>query len=267
MEDEKTLRIMAVGGQVEGNQEHDRSWTEAWREALSAAVCRWDPELAIEFEFIAWDDLFAPRAAGDEPLMEHLWTILGADWPIWLRRQRVSARKVEHVRNELRRVAQAVVAWMSDERARVISQTLLSDRLRAFQPDVLCAQGVGSLLAYDALSRRPAAKPWPLTLVTFGSPIGNTRVQSKLLGGRAAELPVRHWYYLYNRHDDGFAARLRLDAANYTQIDAPFRAFERSDFTAAAYLAHSATTAGVWRVLFENARLDRCRLGGRARFA
>jgi len=86
------------------------------------------------------------------------------------------------------------------------------DQLKDFQPDIVCAHSLGSLISYDTFvrpeNRRLVADR---TLITFGSQIGNPFVRNAL-GGRLTNLVGdKSWYHLFNVHDKCLHARIRLN--------------------------------------------------------
>ena len=71
-----------------------------------------------------------------------------------------------------------------------------------------------------------------------------------LTNGRVQPLGVKFWHHLYNIHDDGFTAQIRmLDAANFRQTDTPFDDEGVADHAAESYFRHRATVENVWRTI------------------
>ena len=255
MKPKKPLRVMAVHGV--GDHHTDHGWKDSWRSALAQGICRWNPDLAVEYDFVTYDDLFEAAQPDDGSAMSWLWAILGSDVLKWLGRRRGLGNQLERARDELRWTAGMVVQWMRDKSLRHKTRNRIRARIQEFQPDVLCAHSLGSLVTYDALARRPSAATRSMVLVTFGSQIGNRCVQANFPGGQTTRLPVRHWYHLYNRHDDIFTARICLAVDNFTEVNTPFNLAGLGDHTATAYLAHAAMSEQVWRVMLESERLAR----------
>jgi pimeloyl-ACP methyl ester carboxylesterase len=217
MTSREPLRVMAVHGV--GDHHSNLDWMLDWREALAQGIGRWDPDQEVEYDFVAYDDVFEADQPDSQSLVAWLWTILGADCQRWLRRNARHGNHLERVSESLRWTAGMVVQWMSDAQLRQKARARILDRIRKFQPDVLCAHSLGSLVAYDTLARLPETSTRSLIFVTFGSQIGNRCVQNHFPGSQVAGLPIRHWYHLYNRHDDIFTARIRLVCDNFSEID------------------------------------------------
>ena len=254
MHETRTLRVMAVHGV--GRHYDDLEWITAWRAALSQGIRRWNPELAIEFDFVTYNDLFERRCASEESLAARLWTILGPDCGKWIRRQRKLGKPLERASEELQAAAGMVVEWMTSNTLRRAARRRIAEHLESFQPDVLCAHSLGSLIAYDALAREDLSAQEALTFVSFGSQIGNRCVQQHFPQRRLSPLAVRRWYHLYNRHDDIFTAPIQLDCNRFTQIDIPFNLPGPGDHAALAYLERAEMSEHVWRPLLEPQRLS-----------
>ena len=251
------LRVMAI----QGAEDHrgSRGWKDAWQAVLAQGIKRWSSEQTVEYEFVRCDDVFEVARVDVPPLASSLWTILGTDTPRWLNRHRCLNTRLRVAREELRWTAGMLVQWMSDERFRSQARQRVMDLVDRFKPDVICAHSLGSLVAYDALVRVPHTGHRRLTFVSFGSQIGIRRVQRAFPDCRIAPLPVVHWYHLFNRHDDAFTSRLRVCAANFTQIDAPSDLSGLANHAATSYLAHAGMSEHVWREVLEPACLERSR--------
>lgn len=255
MNSTKPLRVLSIHGV--GEHHSNLNWTTAWRDALAQGIRRWDPEMAVEYNFLCYDDVFAMKDQSEACLMSWLWMILGADCFRWLGRPRCRSKPTRTLRDEIRWTAGMVVQWMSDVELRRRTRERVASRVESFEPDVICAHSLGSLIAYDAIASGPTRLSRELTLVTFGSQIGNRCVQQRFPDGLVTRLPVRHWYHLYNRHDDIFTARIRLTADNFSEINAHFNLAGPGDHAAAGYLAHAAMSEHVWRRLLEPGRIAR----------
>ena len=92
-----------------------------------------------------------------------------------------------------------------------MTQHLLA-KIEAFNPQIIFAQGLGSLIGYDALRRSVAKKGTALkridgrVFVSFGSPIALPLVMREVWGGRVLRLSdngrgIRRWFHLHNPND------------------------------------------------------------------
>jgi alpha-beta hydrolase superfamily lysophospholipase len=63
-----------------------------------------------------------------------------------------------------------VAQWVADERLRAGTRQAEKDDLEAFEPELILAHSLGSLIAYDLLAREPQLAKGR-TFVSFGSQI------------------------------------------------------------------------------------------------
>lgn len=244
----ESLRLLCVHGV--GHQEADPAFEATWRDAITHGLSEWSHARSFEIQFVAYDDLFAadPPNAAEVAMavvkmgVSGLWHGIGD----LFRRRRGFGDMAESVRW----TAGMVVQWAENDGLRAAARQRVLDHARRFQPQVVLAHSLGSLLSYDAFARQEGRELIAgRTFVTFGSQIGNPFVRSTL-GGRIVPLPkAKHWYHLFNPHDDAFAAPLRLPSANFEQVDAEFDVDGILDHDAGEYLRHPNTMNIVWRAL------------------
>ncbi len=245
---DKILRLLCVHGV--GHQEADPAFEATWREAISRGLSEWSYARPFEIQFVAYDDLFAadPPNAAEVAIAVVKMGVSGLLHGIGdLFRQR---RGFGGVAESVRWTAGMVVQWAENDGLRAAARQRVLDHARKFKPHVILAHSLGSLLSYDAFARGEGRELIAgRTFVSFGSQIGNPFVRSTL-GGRIVPLPkAKHWYHLFNPHDDAFAAPLRLPSANFEQVDAEFDVDGILDHDAGEYLRHPNTSNIVWRTL------------------
>jgi hypothetical protein len=243
----KTLKVLSVHGLGDQRQS---TWKADWPKAIQAAFPA-VPGLELEFEFIEYDDIF-------EGVNLSAWEVAGAAAKLAasgvgsiFRREKGVLGDAPHT---LRWTAGYVVAWVSDEGFKKKSRARVFERIKAFQPDLILAHSLGSLVTYNAFTHKDATAPdlAPLlakaTYVTLGSQINNPFVVGNLTNGRVQALPVAFWHHLYNRDDDVFTAPIRNWAAkNFRQTDTPFDLPGVGDHAAEGYFQHVNTIENVWR--------------------
>ncbi len=244
--DAPTLRILCVHGV--GHQEKDPAFEATWKSAITQGLSEWTFGRAFQIEFVAYDDIFAanpPSALAVAQAVAKL-TVSGIIHSIGdLFRPR---RGFGEVKESIRWTAGMVVQWAEDGALRTAARQRVLDHTRRFDPHVILAHSLGTLLSYDAYAR-PEGRPLIAgrTFVSFGSQIGNPFVRSTL-GGRIAPLTdAKHWYHLFNPHDNAFTAKLSLAAGNFEQIIADFDIEGILDHDAPEYLRHPNTINTVWR--------------------
>ncbi|MEM7670274.1 MAG: caspase family protein, partial [Pseudomonadota bacterium] len=142
-------------------------------------------------------------------------------------------------------------------------------RMRSFEPDVVLAHSLGSLISYNAFTHADARKGAAAKAlkgthyVTFGSQIGNPFVLGNLTHGRLHKLDVKHWHHLHNEHDDVFTAPLSVSGvSNFHQLRTPFDLPGPGDHSTLCYLTHNVTRGAFWTPLVEGARSGRARRFG-----
>ena len=243
----KTLKVLSVHGLGDQRQS---TWKEDWPKAIQAVF----PAVAgleLEFEFIEYDDIF-------EGVNLSAWEVAGAVAKLAasgvtsiFKREKGVLGDAPHT---VRWTAGYVVAWVNDDRFKKKSRARVFERIKAFQPDLILAHSLGSLVTYNAFTHKDAAAPdvAPLlakaTYVTFGSQINNPFVVGNLTNGRVQALPVAFWHHLYNRDDDVFTAPIKNWAApNFRQTDTPFDLPGVGDHAAEGYFQHTNTIENVWR--------------------
>ena len=201
----------------------------------------------FEIQFVRYDDLFAAAPLSATGVAEAVFK-LGASGMMHgisdLFRKR---RGVGDVAESVRWTAGMVAQWAENKRLRAEARERLLDHARRFNPHVVLAHSLGSLLCYDAFAREgDGGLMTGKTFVSFGSQIGNPFVRSTL-GGRIVPLGGARWFHLYNPHDDAFTSPLRLQSPNFEQVDASFDVDGVLDHDAGEYLRHANTINVVWR--------------------
>ncbi|CAN7624127.1 caspase family protein [Phenylobacterium sp. LjRoot225] len=241
------LKLLGVHGL--GDQRHS-TWKEDWPKAIRE-VFPTPSGLELEFEFVEYDDIF-------KDVKLSAWEVAGAAAKLAasgvtsiFKRERGVLGDIPH---SVRWTAGYVVAWVNDDSFKRKSRARVYQRIREFQPDVILAHSLGSLVTYNAFTHKDAAAPdlAPLlaqaTYVTFGSQINNPFVVRNLTNGRVQEVPLAFWHHLYNKEDDVFTAPIRNWAApNFRQTDTPFDLPGVGDHAAEGYFRHSNAIDNVWR--------------------
>ncbi len=153
----------------------------------------------------------------------------------------------------LRWKAGMVAQLCTDEKLRKRLRTMLFDTITAFQPDVIAAHSLGSLITYDFLrnDKRLLAQLSGATYLTFGSQINNAFARGKLFPGPIKPPKVRFWYHLYNKHDPVLTAPITIGDPKFLQVATNSAAGHDPIGTAdqPGYLNHPETRAKVWSAL------------------
>lgn len=245
-------RLKIVG--VHGLGDHrDSSWREDWRKAVTDAFP--DRDVALDFDWISYDDIFEgvdltawqTTVALGKLIASGVSELFGA-------RKRGFFENVDHT---LKWYAGYVVAWVENQEFQERTRARVIEKLLAYQPDVLLAHSLGSLVTYNALSHRDwtqnrdaRAVQAKLNYVTLGSQLANPFVVNNLAHGRIEVPPVKKWFHLYNPKDKVFTAPIRLPGrAQFEQIDAQFDFATWADHDAKDYLSRPAVVSQLWKPL------------------
>ena len=244
------LKVFCVHGV--GNHHEDLSWQAEWKGAIRSAVGVPEDELAIEFNCPTYDALFSEFDLTVLGTVKAAGKLAGSGIAGLFRRRRGF---FDRVREGIRWTAGMVVEWVENEQLREATRQWLIGQMRGFDPNVVCAHSLGSLICYDAFTHDPGGSEIKgRTFISFGSQIGNPFVVGNFAAGRLLPLPADRWYHLYNRHDDVFTAPIRLSSPRFEQVETPFDLPGPGDHDATCYLAHAATRQRIWAPLVADLR-------------
>ncbi|NNU43350.1 caspase family protein [Ramlibacter sp. B156] len=168
--------------------------------------------------------------------------------------------------DSVRWTAGMIAQWVALEELRALLRDRLSFVIQQFQPDIVLAHSLGSLIAYDTLRPDEVAGGTlakDLTFVSFGSQIGNPAVRS-VFGGRIEPLEsCRFWWHLFNAEDDVFTCPVGLPSVGrFRQVDTFFDLPGFADHEGASYLGHEQTALTVWQDLAATAPRGRAVAAG-----
>lgn len=253
-----------------GHQQLIPAFKDRWREAIlqGLAGLTLDGENVaanVQIEFFEYGGVFAKQPADFNTWSRAFQSLLRSGLRSALERRQPppgtrgapAARGIrdwfEAGRETLQWTAGMVAKWAADPKLRADLRRALTGALRDHRPDALIAHSLGSLIAYDLLARpATAALGTDRVLVTLGSQINNPFVRD-LLGGRLHGLETRHWFHLYNRHDDAFTAPIAAPLPRFTQVDTDFNLPGFLDHDAIEYLRHDRARRAIWSYLSQQA--------------
>jgi len=236
--------VLCVHGS--GNGDDDEELVPAWTRAITDNLRRWQPELAVECEFLRYDDLFAHAPLNPLVYGKALAELLASGVIHGIGDAFGATRGLLDVPDAIRWTAGMVAQWSSEDRLRAQLRKRLLDTLARGSFALVCAHSLGSLVCYDAFRRDPGGLV-SKTLLTFGSQIGNPFVRD-CFAGRIEPLPsARRWYHLYNRSDHVFTSHVRLDAPNFAEVRTEFdKAGDFLNHDPIDYFNHPNAQARVW---------------------
>ena len=247
------IRILCIHGV--GHGDVDQNLRPGWSKALTVQLTAANPTLQPQLKFLEYDDLFDQSPHNvltyAEAFLRMGWSgVSGFFSDLFGGR-----RGIGGVSDALRWTAGMVAQWAENGDLRTETRHRIAKAIAEFQPDVVVAHSLGTLISYDTFSRvkDDSGKPWDGAglvndrfYVTLGSQIGS-RFTRKTLGGRIQPLNARHWFHLFNKHDNAFAAELKLGTPNFDQVITTFDIDGMLDHEATEYLNHRAAFEGCWR--------------------
>jgi len=147
-----------------------------------------------------------------------------------------------------------VVQWVVDAGLRQQCRAAISNKIDEFQPDIICAHSLGTLLCYDLFTYDGLGgqKIQNRTFISFGSQIGNLFVKAKAWGGLVRMIPAKQWYHLFNHQDPAFTAEIQEPGVlNFLEVttDSPAGHSPTTQGGNPGYLDHPNTFENVWQPL------------------
>ncbi|MDP6620966.1 MAG: hypothetical protein QF754_01705, partial [Alphaproteobacteria bacterium] len=146
----KRLKILAV----HGVSRHPRGgeWESRWQEAINASLQRVDRTARPEIHFLNYEDIFDAREISAQGTLTAVGNVLAGGLVSLLRARttpvaRGAARGLNDVPDIVRWTAGMVTQWLGDSVVRRQTRQRLAAAIKDFNPDVVCAHSLGSLIA------------------------------------------------------------------------------------------------------------------------
>ncbi|HEV8436914.1 MAG TPA: caspase family protein [Methylomirabilota bacterium] len=212
------LSILCVHGI--GHGDADPSLVPSWTAAIAQDLHRWKPDLALDFEFLPFDDLFQHAPLDPATYADAFAKLLASGVVHGIADLFPKTRGLLDLPDQIRWTAGMIAQWASEDALRAATRRRVLGELAAKPYDLVCAHSLGSLICYDTFRRNPGVMAGK-ALLTFGSQIGNPFVRD-VFAGRIEPLDARMWYHLYNPEDHVFTAEVRLTAPNFIEIFTEF---------------------------------------------
>lgn len=254
----RLLCVHGVGHGDAGDGASEPQWRSQWRAAIRQRLAENGCSVADEdIDFLPYDDLFgdgpsfAQQLRGVAMLLDD---VVGGE--------RERSRWGVPVDQRLRWTVGMTVQWLEDAPLRSRLCERLLRRIDTFQPQIILAHSLGSLIAYDALRRAVVKGGSALqridgrVLVSFGSQIGHPLVLREVWGGRVMRLNdngqgIRRWFHLYNPHDHVFTRPLATPDSSRIDLVTPFDIPWRDDLldlnhAGEAYLNNAVCQQAMW---------------------
>jgi metacaspase-1 len=253
------MKILCVHGVGHDEDKTQLQWQTDWTAAIRAGIQTSNADLDPEIAFAEYDALFQPvlnnLTAGQ--VADAFYKLVGGTVASDLGGLFNRPRALPNFSDNVRWTAGMVVAWVENDQLRADSRQAVLDKVADFQPDVVCAHSLGTLISYDAFRQNQDALAGKI-FVTFGSQLGNHFVKREAFGGRIDPFAgADFWFHLYNPNDHVFTEQLQLGGDQFRQVFTPFGAFlawainhdaaiKDQPLSDNAYLSHTQTRAQVW---------------------
>ncbi len=246
------MKILLVHGI--GHCETNPDYYGPWKQAIAARLAERGFQGEPEFQALLYDDLFTKHSASPAVYAAAVTELLAsATW-------HSIADPIDNLFHPFRdfgddvRWKVGMVAQLTVENdLRRDLRNLLATTVSQFQPDVIAAHSLGSLVTYDFLHNdsRAQAIASNVTYITFGSQINNVFAHSRLFPGPIKVPGVKFWFHLYNQQDPVLTAPIKISDPNFLQVATPSSAQHDpiGDAANPGYLNHPETVEKVWATL------------------
>ncbi len=183
----RSLRVLCIHGV--GGHPPDGPWQTEWSGLIRREIRRHDPQRGVEVGFVCYDDLFGSGSPSRSEWAKALRTLVGSSVLAHRDGRLLQDRHGPGgLASLLNLTAGMVVKWAGSSELRDRLRRRVVERTRTFQPDVVAAHSLGSLIAYDAFSRPDGAECIRRRVfLSFGSQIGH-RVVRGVFAGRFGPL-------------------------------------------------------------------------------
>jgi hypothetical protein len=262
------MKILLVHGVGHAERTDNQPWQGPWEEAITAGIQYFDHGLTPTYEHLDYDDLFTGKF--------NLLTDLGAAARLgfapvgaaiseaadavsgWFRPKR-------GLLDWTKPIAQAADGWHAGMVAEWDQKSQLQKELRkrllnavkAFEPDVIVAHSLGSIICYDTFTSAEGKDGCrDRFLVTFGSQIANPFLKAAHFGNKIHEVKQKYWFHLFNKSDPVLAHRIVEPIPNFEEISWDDKVSGHDAITDpsklpghAGYLQRDLTWQHVYRVL------------------
>jgi hypothetical protein len=232
----RILGVHGVGGHPAGG-----AWERDWRDGIHRGLDLLPGDAPPIIDFVHYDDICTRYPVSAWDVAKALAKLIGSA-------ALAPTRQTRGFGSRARLTAGMVVQWVENDGFRSDTRVRLAERIADTQPDVVLGHSLGSLVCYDAFTHtRTARFVEARDFVSLGSQIDNPFVSGQFPTGRVQPLEqARHWFHLFNPHDDAFTAEIRLPAETFTQVETRFNLPGFGDHDASRYLGHRQAAQHMW---------------------
>ena len=224
------MKILLVHGVGHAERPAPQPWNALWEEAITAGIQYFDHGLTPDYDHLNYDDLFsgnfnlltdlaAAARLGFAPvgaaLSDAAETVSG-----WFRPKR-------GLFDWTQPIAKAADGWHAgmvaewDQKSDLQRQLRrrLIDKINEFEPDIIAAHSLGSIICYDTFTSREGNGACNgRYFITFGSQIANPCLKAAHFGNKIRDVNQKYWFHLFNKSDPVLAHRILDRIPNFEEI-------------------------------------------------
>ena len=196
------LRILCVHGA--GRHPTGGPWEGEWLASIRDSLKELDGNVNPIIEFVYLDTVFDKHPMNLKDVLEAIAKLAKVGTASLFRQPKGFG-------DQIRWTAGMVLKWVENESLRAEARQVVEKKINEFNPDIVCAHSLGSLICYDLFSGSGENLIKGRSFVSCGSQIGNPFVVGNFAAGRLTGLrQAKFWYHLYNIQDSVFTAEIRL---------------------------------------------------------
>lgn len=235
----KILCIHGIGGKDATVDQWSKDWEKAIVEKSGFVE-------ELEFHFLEIDDLFTESKKRMGIKYGKAIVKFIASWASTIIDEKFKSRGLLDTINWY---AGMPAQFATDDVLRKKLQERIEKVVDDFQPNIVYAHSLGTLITYDFLRQKSVVnKNYDFVLITSGSQIGHPTMR-QLFGGVILPLPVKFWMNLRNENDRVFASRsIIINAANFLQVETPFE-LRIINHEVLEYMSHDNAVTQAWPVV------------------
>lgn len=224
------MKILVVHGVGHAERPDNQPWQRPWEEAITAGIQYFDHGLTPSYEHFDYDDLFSGKfnlltdlasaarlgfAPVGAAISEAADTMTG-----WFRPKRGLFDWTKPIAEAADGWHAGMVAeWDQKSQLRAELRKRLVNAIKAFEPDVIAAHSLGSIICYDTFTSPEGKNACrDRYFVTFGSQIANPCLKAAHFGNKVQGINQKYWFHLFNKSDPVLAHRIVDPVPNFEEI-------------------------------------------------